>query len=137
MELDKIALFSLVKKRLAWLAQRQEVLAKNIANADTLPRSPDDQPYRRKVVTFKTELDRATGVESARVDQVRPDTSKFHKRHDPNCPAANPRGCVPAPNVKPLIEMMDIGEAQRSYEANLNVIQAAKSMLSQTIGILR
>ncbi len=116
---------------------RLRVISENLANADSLPRSPEGLPYRRKVVTFKTELDRATGVESVRVDQVRPDTSKFQKRYDPNHPAADAKGYVLAPNVKPLIEMMDMREAQRSYEANLNVIKAAKSMLSQTIDVLR
>ncbi len=116
---------------------RLRVISENIANADSLPRSADDQPYRRKVVTFKTELDRATGVESVRVDKVRPDTSEFQKRYDPSHPAADAKGYVLAPNVKPLIEMMDMREAQRSYEANLNVIKAAKSMLSQTIDVLR
>ena len=116
---------------------RLRVIAENIANADSLPRSPDDLPYRRKVVTFKTELDRATGVESVRVDKIRPDMSKFQKRYDPNHPAADAQGYVLAPNVTSLIEMMDMREAQRSYEANLNVIKAAKSMLSQTIDILR
>ncbi len=116
---------------------RLRVISENIANADSLPRSPDDQPYRRKVVTFKTELDRATGVESVRVDKVRPDMSEFQKRYDPSHPAADAKGFVLAPNVKPLIEMMDMREAQRSYEANLNVIKAAKSMLSQTIDVLR
>ncbi len=116
---------------------RLRVISENLANADSLPRSPEGLPYRRKVVTFKTELDRATGVESVRVDQVRPDTSKFQKRYDPSHPAADAKGYVLAPNVKPLIEMMDMREAQRSYEANLNVIKAAKSMLSQTMDILR
>ncbi len=116
---------------------RLRVISENIANADSLPRSADDQPYRRKVVTFKTELDRATGVESVRVDKIRPDTSEFQKRYDPSHPAADAKGYVLAPNVKPLIEMMDMREAQRSYEANLNVIKAAKSMLSQTIDVLR
>ncbi len=116
---------------------RLRVISENLANADSLPRSPEGLPYRRKVVTFKTELDRATGVESVRVDQVRPDTSKFQKRYDPSHPAADAKGYVLAPNVKPLIEMMDMREAQRSYEANLNVIKAAKSMLSQTIDVLR
>ncbi len=116
---------------------RLRVISENIANADSLPRSPDGLPYRRKVVTFKTTLDRATGVESVSVDKVRPDMSKFQKRYDPNHPAADAKGYVLAPNVTSLIEMMDMREAQRSYEANLNVIKAAKSMLSQTIDILR
>ncbi len=116
---------------------RLRVISENIANADSLPRSADDQPYRRKVVTFKTELDRATGVESVRVDKIRPDTSEFQKRYDPSHPAADAKGYVLAPNVKPLIEMMDMREAQRSYVANLIVIKAALSMLSQTIDVLR
>jgi len=116
---------------------RLRVISENIANADSLPRSPGDQPYRRKVVTFKTELDRATGAEIVRVDNIGPDKSKFHKRFEPNHPAADAQGYVLAPNVNTLIEMMDMREAQRSYEANLNVIKAAKSMVSQTIDVLR
>jgi flagellar basal-body rod protein FlgC len=115
---------------------RLRVISENIANAETLPRSPGQDPYRRKIITFKNELDRSIGVNTVRVDKVTVDKSAFNKRHDPNHPAAGADGYVNAPNVNPLIEMMDMREAQRSYEANLSVIKASKNMLRGAIDIL-
>ena len=116
---------------------RLRVVSENIANAESLPQVPGEDPYRRKVITFKNELDRKIGLDTVRVDKIQPDKSDFQKRFDPNHPAADENGYVLAPNVNSLIEMMDMREAQRSYEANLNVIKSTKSMLSQTIDILR
>ncbi|MBI5164676.1 MAG: flagellar basal body rod protein FlgC [Magnetospirillum sp.] len=118
-------------------SQRLRVISENMANADSLAQTPDGTPYKRKVVTFKNELDRATGVNKVVVDKVRPDASEFNRRYDPKHPAADRDGYVLAPNVNPLIEMMDMREAQRSYEANLNVISTSKSMLSRTVEMLR
>lgn len=117
--------------------ERLRVISQNIANANSLPQDPGRDPYRRKVITFKNELDRAVGLETVRVDRVQPDRSDFGKRYDPNHPAADPDGYVQTPNVNTLIEVTDMREAQRSYEANLNVIKASKSMLNMTIDILR
>ena len=94
-------------------------------------------PYRRKVVTFRNQLDQAIGVNTVRVDRVKTDLSEFQKRYDPAHPAADAGGYVLAPNVSTLIEMTDMREAQRSYEANLNVIKASKSMLQETISLMR
>jgi flagellar basal-body rod protein FlgC len=116
---------------------RLRVISENIANADSLPTEPGKQPYRRRVVTFKNELDRATGLPMVRVNRVRADPSEFQRRHDPGHPAADREGYVQAPNVNPLIEMADMREAQRSYEANLNTLKASKTMLQGTIGLLR
>lgn len=116
---------------------RLRVVSENIANAESLPQVPGQDPYRRKVITFKNELDRKIGLDTVKVDKIQPDKSEFQKRFDPNHPAADENGYVLAPNVNTLIEMMDMREAQRSYEANLNVIKSTKSMLSQTIDILR
>ena len=116
---------------------RLRVISENVANADSLPQSPEDKPYRRKVVTFKTELDRSSGINTVRVDKVQADKSEFKKRYDPNHPGANDEGYVLKPNVNTMIEMMDMREAQRSYEANLNVIKASKTMLNEAINILR
>lgn len=116
---------------------RLRVISENVANADSLPQSPGDKPYRRKVVTFKNELDRSSGINTVRVDKVHADKSDFKKRYDPNHPAADAEGYVLKPNVNTMIEMMDMREAQRSYEANLNVIRASKSMLNEAINILR
>ncbi|MFQ5764547.1 MAG: flagellar basal body rod protein FlgC [Rhodospirillales bacterium] len=117
--------------------ERLRVVSQNIANANSLPQDPGRNPYRRKVITFKNELDRTIGLKTVRVDRVQPDRSDFGKRYNPNHPAADPDGYVLTPNVNSLIEMTDMREAQRSYEANLNVIKASKSMLSMTIDILR
>ena len=116
---------------------RLRVVSENIANADSLPTQPGELPYRRKVVTFKNELDKSIGVKTVGVDRVQSDRSDFQRRYDPAHPAADENGYVLAPNVSSLVEMMDMREAQRSYEANLNVIKSSKNMLQQTIGILR
>jgi flagellar basal-body rod protein FlgC len=116
---------------------RLKVISENLANADSLPQDPNGKPYRRKVITFKNELDRAIGLNKVAVDRVRPDTSDFGKKFDPNHPAADEDGYVLTPNVNTLIEMSDMREAQRSYEANLEVIKASKAMLSGAIEVLR
>lgn len=117
--------------------QRLRVISQNIANANSLPQDPGDKPYRRKVVSFRNQLDRSIGLETVRAGKVRPDKSEFGKRYEPSHPAADADGYVLTPNVNSLIEMTDMREAQRSYEANLNVIKASKSMLNLTIDVLR
>jgi flagellar basal-body rod protein FlgC len=116
---------------------RLRVISENLANADSLPRAPGQQPYRRKLVSFKNELDRRIGLNTVRVDRVRPDTSEFEKKFEPSHPAADADGYVLVPNVNSLIEMSDMREAERSYEANLTVIKSSKTMLTDTIDILR
>ena len=118
-------------------SQRLRVISENLANADSLAETPDGLPYRRKVMTFKNELDRTTGTTLVKVDKVRADSAEFQRRYDPKHPAADRDGYVLAPNVNPLIEMMDMREAQRSYEANMNVINTSRSLLSRTIEMLR
>ena len=116
---------------------RLRVISENVANADSLPQDPSQLPYQRKIVTFKNELDRRAGVDTVRIDKITTDKSEFNKQFDPNHPAADENGYVLTPNVNTLIEMMDMREAQRSYEANLSVIKASKSMLQSTIDVLR
>jgi flagellar basal-body rod protein FlgC len=116
---------------------RMRTIAENLANADSLADTPGGEPYRRKMLTFKTMLDRASGVAMVQPDKVIKDRSEFQKRFDPSHPGADADGYVMAPNVNTLIEAMDMRQAQRSYEANLSVIEVAKSMLLRTIDILR
>jgi flagellar basal-body rod protein FlgC len=116
---------------------RMRTIAENLANADSLGDTPGAEPYRRKMLTFKTVLDRASGVAMVQPDKVIKDRSEFQKRFDPSHPGADADGYVMAPNVNTLIEAMDMRQAQRSYEANLSVIEVAKSMLLRTIDILR
>lgn len=117
--------------------QRLRVIAQNIANANSVATDPNGKPYRRKVITFRNEFDKALGMEAVRVHKVRPDMSAFGKRLDPNHPAADADGYILTPNVNTLIEMTDMREAQRTYEANLSVIRSSKKMLTNAIDMLR
>ena len=117
--------------------QRLRVIAQNIANANSLPQEPNENPYRRKILTFKNEFDKATGIDLVKVNRVRTDMSEFSRRFEPNHPAADADGYVLTPNVNTIIEMTDMREAQRSYEANMNVIKTSKSMLSSALELLR
>jgi flagellar basal-body rod protein FlgC len=118
-------------------AERMRVVSENLANADSLPTSPDNMPYRRKTLTFRNVLDRTNGADMVKVNKVDVDRSEFGKKYDPKHPAADSSGYVLTPNVNPLIELMDMREAQRSYEANLNVISVSNTMLSQTVNMLK
>jgi flagellar basal-body rod protein FlgC len=118
-------------------AGRMRVISENIANADsTAPRAGAD-PYRRKVPTFRAEVDRALEAKMVAMGRVRSDPSEFRTRYEPGHPAADANGYVKYPNVNSLVEMTDMREAQRSYEANLNVIGATRRMIQRTIDILR
>lgn len=116
---------------------RMRVIAENLANADTVGLKPGDDPYRRKVVSFADELDRATGTEVVKVKSVGKDQSEFGLRFEPGHPAADPAGYVRTPNVNMLVEVNDMRQAQRTYEANLNVVDSARSMMMRTIDLLR
>jgi flagellar basal-body rod protein FlgC len=118
-------------------AGRMRIISENIANADSTPSSPGADPYRRKVPTFRTELDRSLGVQLVELGKVQTDQSDFRLKYEPGHPAADKNGNVKYPNVNPLVEMTDIREAQRSYEANINVVTATRRMLKRTIDILR
>ena len=118
-------------------AERMRVVSENLANADSAAQTPDSSPYRRKTITFRNVLDRTNGADVVKVNKIDVDRSEFAKKYDPKHPAADASGYVQYPNVNPLIELMDMKEAQRSYEANLNVISVSNSMLSQTVNMLK
>jgi flagellar basal-body rod protein FlgC len=113
------------------------VIAENIANADSTAQKPGADPYRRRVPTFRSEMDRALDANVVNLGRVQTDKSDFRMKYEPGHPAADANGYVKYPNVNPLIETTDMREAQRSYEANLNVISATRRMLQRTIDILR
>lgn len=117
--------------------ERMRVISENLANKDSVGRTADDDPYRRKLVTFKNTLDRETNARKVEVDSVVEDKSDFGLKYDPSHPAANPDGYVKIPNVNALVEIMDMKETQRSYQANLGAIDASKKMIMQTLDILR
>ena len=135
MELKKALLIS--ASGMEAQSQRMRIIAENLANADSLGTTPGADPFRRKTVSFKNVLDRTQATTMVKVSKIGTDNSEFDLRYDPGHPAANADGYVKTPNVKALIEMADMREAQRSYEANLNVIDAAKGMLSKTVDLLR
>ncbi|WP_417680444.1 flagellar basal body rod protein FlgC [Roseibium sp.] len=116
---------------------RMQVIAENIANADSTGRTPDEDPYRRKIPTFKSHFDKEIGAEMVEMGRIAEDQSDFVERYEPGHPAANEQGFVRRPNVSTLVETVDMRQAQRSYEANLNVIQATRRMVQRTIDILR
>jgi flagellar basal-body rod protein FlgC len=117
--------------------QRLRVVAENLANADSVAEVPGGDPYRRKTISFKNQLDRELGLETVQVGKVGEDPSDFRMKYDPGNPAADAKGYVKLPNVNSLIEMSDMREAQRSYEANLRAIEVARSMLQRTIDLIR
>jgi flagellar basal-body rod protein FlgC len=117
--------------------QRLRVVAENIANADSVSEVPGGDPYRRKTISFKNALDRELGMETVQVGKIGVDPSDFRMKYDPGNPAADEKGYVKLPNVNSLIEMSDMREAQRSYEANLRAIEVARTMLQRTIDLIR
>jgi flagellar basal-body rod protein FlgC len=117
--------------------ERMKVIAENIANANTTAASAGQKPYQRQVITFQKEFDKALGAYKVKVSGVSSDTSDFTKKYDPSHPAADAQGYVSMPNVNPLLEMMDMNDANRAYQANLNVIDAARGMMLHTISLLQ
>jgi len=118
-------------------AGRMRIIAENIANADSIAPGPGGDPYRRKIPTFRSEVDRALNARVVALGRVQPDESAFRLRYEPGHPAADANGNVKYPNVNSLIEVTDMREAQRSYEANLDVIGATRRMLQRTLDILK
>lgn len=117
---------------------RVRVITENIANSDTTSLEPGGDPYRRQTITFKNEMDRKMGMDLVQVDKIGIDkTTPFPMKYIPDHPAADEKGMVKMPNVNSLIEVMDVREAQRSYEANLGMIEQARNMVMRTIDLLR
>jgi flagellar basal-body rod protein FlgC len=118
-------------------AGRMRIISENIANADSTGQTPGADPYRRKVPTFSSELDRALDANVVSLGKVQPDRSDFKTRYEPGNPAADANGYVKYPNVNTLVEMTDMRDAQRSYEANLNIVTATRRMIERTLDILK
>ena len=116
---------------------RMRVIAENIANANSMSTEPGGDPYRRKIATMKSDFDRELGATLVEADTPVQDMSDFRQQYDPGNPAADKTGYVKLSNVNPLVEIMDMREAQRSYEADLTVMDASKTMLSRTVDLLR
>jgi flagellar basal-body rod protein FlgC len=118
-------------------AGRMRVISENIANTDSTAPGAGSDPFRRKIPTFRSELDRSLDARVVALGPVRTDPSEFLIKHEPGHPAADANGNVKYPNINPLIELTDLREAQRSYEANINVIGATRRMIQRTLDILK
>jgi flagellar basal-body rod protein FlgC len=116
---------------------RLRVVAENIANAESTSTTPGGTPYRRKTISFENVLNKELGIQTVAISKRGVDMSPFNKKYDPSHPAADAQGYVQYPNVNTIVEMVDMREARRAYEANINVIEVSKSMLSQTLQLLK
>lgn len=116
---------------------RMRVIAENLANADSAGKTPGEDPYRRKIPTFKAVMDREIDANTVQIGRIAFDQSDFQSRYEPGHPAADASGYVKYPNVNALIETMDMRQAQRSYEANLNVVSVTRQMLGSTLDIIK
>ncbi len=117
--------------------ERLRVIAENLANQDSTGSYPGATPYRRRSTVFANTLDKSLGTETVSVKAIIPDRTPFPQKYDPGNPAADANGYVSTPNVNSFVEMMDMREAERSYSANLNVMQASRSMLTRVIDLLK
>lgn len=116
---------------------RMRVIAENMANADSTSPNPDGVPYRRRIPTMTSEFDQELGATTVRLGTPVVDRSDFRLQYDPGNPLSDKNGYIHLPNVNPLLEMMDMRDAQRTYEANLQVMDGARQMLVRTIDLLR
>lgn len=116
---------------------RIRISAENLANADTTASTPGGDPYRRKAPVFRAMYDRAAGVDTVKVTGTRLDQSPFQEKYDPSHPGANAEGYVKLSNVSALTEMADLREAQRAYEANLNVVESSRAMMLGIVQLLK
>jgi flagellar basal-body rod protein FlgC len=116
---------------------RMRVLSENIANADSTAQRPDADPFRRRIPTFRTSFDRALDARVVALGKIKTDSSQFRVKYEPGHPSADANGNVKYPNVNPLIEMSDMRDAQRSYEANVNIIGVTRRMIQRTLDILK
>ncbi|QBK30484.1 flagellar basal body rod protein FlgC [Roseitalea porphyridii] len=116
---------------------RLRVVSENIANASSTGDTPGADPYARKTIAFQSALDRASQVSMVEIDKIGVDRTAFVQEFDPSHPAADPDGYVKLPNVNPIVEMADMREANRSYQANLQVLKQARELISMTIDLMR
>jgi flagellar basal-body rod protein FlgC len=135
--MDFIRSIAIAASGLRAQAGRIRIISENIANSESTAQTPGGDPYRRRIPTFTSQLDRSLESRVVALGPVRPDTTDFKIKHEPGSPAADADGNVKYPNVNPLIEMTDMRDAQRSYEANVNLIGATRAMIQRTLDILK
>jgi len=135
--MDFLKSISIAASGLRAQAGRMRVISENLANAASTAQTPGAEPYRRRIPTFRSEIDRALDARVVAMGRVRNDPTDFRVKYEPGHPAADATGHVRYPNVNSLVEMTDMREAQRSYEANVNVIGATRRMIQRTLEILK
>ncbi len=135
--MDMTTTLEVSAKGMAAQNTRLRVIAENLANAVTTGSAPGSDPYRRKTVTFENKLDKSIGTTVVDVSKIAHDTTPFPQKYDPGSPAADTNGYVKLPNVSSFVEVMDMKEAQRSYSANLNVLETTRGMMTQTLDLLK
>lgn len=135
--MDFIKSIAIAASGLRAQAGRMRIISQNIANVNSTAQRPGGDPYRRKIPTFTSELDRSLDAQVVKLGHVATDTSDFLVRHEPGNPAADANGDVKYPNVNALVEMTDLRDAQRSYEANLDVVTATRRMFQRTLDIIK
>jgi flagellar basal-body rod protein FlgC len=116
---------------------RMRIIAENIANANSTSKTAGGDPYRRQAPVFRATPVAKGGGMGVKMERAVPDRAPFNSTFDPGNPSADATGYVKTPNVDPLVEAMDMRDAQRAYEANLNVIEAARSMDQRILDILK
>lgn len=114
---------------------RMRIIAENLANADSTSQTPGGDPYRRQAPVFSTS--KVAGADGVKMSRVQPDQTEFRQQYEPGNPSADAKGYVKLPNVNPLVEALDMREAQRAYEANLNVIETSRAMQERTLDLLK
>ena len=135
--MDMTTTLEVSAKGMAAQNTRLRVIAENLANAATTGSAPGADPYRRKTVTFENKLDKSIGTTVVDVRKIAHDTTPFPQKYDPGSPAADTNGYVKMPNVTSFVEVMDMKEAQRSYSANLNVLETTRGMMTHTLDLLK
>ncbi len=135
--MDLIASIKVAASGLRAQGGRMRIIAENLANANSLSQKPGGDPYRRRIAVIENRFDDVLNAYTVRNGRYKLDSKPFGQKYDPGHPAANEKGYVKTSNVNSLIESVDLREAQRSYEANLNVITSSRQMLARTIEILK
>src|SRR3954463_10882007 len=131
------ASLSIASSGLEAQSTRMRIVSENLANVSATGRTAGSDPYQRKTVTFDAEMDRAAGAQLVKVKEVGVDHAPFRVEYDPGHPAADKAGYVKLPNVNMMVEMADMREVSRSYEANLQIVKQVRSMFGMTIDLLR
>lgn len=131
------ATFRIASSGLEAQSTRLRVVSENIANADSTASVPGGDPYRRKLVSFESTLDRATEARLVRLKRIAEDERPFRVQHDPAHPAADEKGVVKLPNVDMLVELADMKEANRSYQASLQIYRQARELHAMTLDLLK